>query len=67
MLVSPNFDKEFMILSFALENSIARVLLQKNEQNEEQPIAFYNKTLRESTLKYNIMEKQAYASMKALK
>ena len=67
MLVSPNFDKEFMIFSFASEHTIAGVLLQNNEQNEEQPIAFYNKTLRDSTLKYNIMEKQAYSSMKALK
>ena len=56
-----------MIFSFASEHTIAGVLLQKNEQNEEQPIAFYSKTLRDSTLKYNIMEKQAYASVKALK
>ena len=31
MLVSPNFDKEFMIFSFASEHTIAGVLLQKNE------------------------------------
>ena len=59
VLVSPNFDKDFMIFLFASEHTIARVLLQKNEQNEENPIAFYNKTLRDSTLKYNIMEKWA--------
>ena len=57
ILVSPNFDKDFMIFSFASEHTIAGVLLQKNEQNEEQPIAFYNKALRDSTLKYDIMEK----------
>jgi len=56
-LVIPNFDKDFMIFSFASEHTIAGVLLQKNEQNEEQPISFYNKALRDSTLKYNIMEK----------
>ena len=56
-----------MIFSFASEHTITRVLLQKNEQNEEQPIAFYNKALRDSTLKYDIMEKQAYACVKALK
>ena len=67
ILVSPNFDKDFMIFSFASEHTIAGVLLQKNEQNEEQPIAFYNKALRDSTLKYDIMEKQAYACVKALK
>ena len=56
-----------MLFSFASEHTIAGVLLQKNEQNLEQPIAFYNKALRDSTLKYDIMEKQAYASVKALK
>ena len=58
ILVSPNFGKDFIIFSFASEHTIAGVLLQKNEQNEEQPIAFYNKALRDSTLKYDIMEKQ---------
>ena len=31
ILVSPNFSKEFMIFSFALEHTIADILLQKNE------------------------------------
>ena len=55
-----------MIFSFASEHTIAGVLLQKNEQ-KEQPIAFYSKALRDSTLKYDIMEKQAHACVKALK
>jgi hypothetical protein len=32
-----------------------------------QPIAFFSRSLRDSTLKYNIMEKQAYALVKDLK
>ena len=67
VLVSPNFDKEFMIFSFALGNTIAGVLFQRNEKNLEQLIAFYNKALRDSTLKYDIMDKHAYALVKALK
>ena len=67
VFVSPNFDKDFMIFSFNSEHTIAGVLLQKNEQNLEQPISFYRKALRDSTLKYNIMEKQAYACVKTLK
>ena len=31
VLVSPNFEKDFMISSFASEHTIAGVLLQKNE------------------------------------
>ena len=33
----------------------------------EQPISFYRKPLRDSTRKYDIMEKQAYALVKYLK
>ena len=57
MLVIPNFAKDFMIFSFASEHTIAGVRLQKNEKNIEQPISFYNKALRDSNLKYDIMEK----------
>ena len=53
VLVSPNFDKELIIFYFASEHTIVGVLLQKTEQNEEQPISFYNKALRDSTLKYD--------------
>jgi hypothetical protein len=42
-------------------------LLQKNDQGREQPIAFYSKALRDAELRYEIMEKQAYALVKALK
>jgi hypothetical protein len=41
--------------------------LQKDEQNFERPIAYYNRILRDSPLKYDIMEKQAYALVKSLK
>jgi hypothetical protein len=33
----------------------------------EQPIAFFSRELRDAELKYNIIEKQAYALVKALK
>jgi hypothetical protein len=56
-----------MIFSFASENTIVVVLLQRNEQGYEKPISFFRKTLRDSELKYDIIEKQAYALVKALK
>jgi hypothetical protein len=67
VLVSPNYSKDFLIFSFASENTIVAVLLQKNDENYEQPIAFFSKSLRDSELKYNILEKHAYALVKALK
>ena len=67
VLISPNFDKQFSIYSFASEHTISGVLLQKNEEGHEQPIAFFSKTLRDAPFKYNILEKQAFALIKALK
>ena len=67
VMVSPNFNKYFLIISYASNHTIARVLLQKNRQNVEQPKAFFSKVLRDGELKYDIMEKQAYALIKSLK
>jgi hypothetical protein len=43
------------------------VLLQKNGEGQEQPIAFKSKVLQNSKLKYTTMEKQAYALVKSRK
>eukprot|EP00253_Pinus_taeda_P028009 PITA_28009 len=67
VLTSPNFDKDFIIFSFASEHTIAAILLQKDDQGCEKPIAFFSKGLRDAPLKYQIMEKQAYALVKAIK
>ena len=55
------------MFSFASEHSIAAVLLQKNDEGYEQPISFFSENLRDTTLNYNIMEKQALALGKAIK
>ena len=49
------------------KDTLAVVLLQKNNDGLEQPIAFFSKTLRDSELKYSTLEKQAYSLVKALK
>jgi hypothetical protein len=61
ILISPNHSKEFMIFSFASEDTIVVVLLQRNEQGHKRPNSFFSKNLRDSKLKYDIMEKHAYA------
>jgi hypothetical protein len=65
VLISPDFSKPFILFYFASENTI--VLLQKNADNYEQPIAFFSRALRDAELRYNITEKQAYALLKAMK
>lgn len=67
VLTSPKFDRDFIIFSFASEHTIAVVLLQKDDQGCEKPIAFFSKALRDAPLKYQIMEKQAYALVKSIK
>ena len=37
VLTSPDYSKEFHIFSFASEDTIASVLLQKNKEGQEQP------------------------------
>jgi hypothetical protein len=67
MLIIPDYSKEILIFSFSYDNTIVVVLLQRNEHNQEQPIAFFSKSLRDCEFKYKIIEKQAYALVKALK
>jgi hypothetical protein len=43
------------------------VLLQNNVKGLEQPISFFSRALRDVEVRYEIMEKQAYALMKSLK
>jgi hypothetical protein len=67
VLVSPDYSRDFIIFSFASQDTIVGVLLQKNKDDYEQPIAFMRKTLRDVELKYSITEKQSYALVKSLK
>ena len=66
VLVRPDFSKDFITFYFASEDSIAAVLFQNNAKGLEQPISFFSKVLRDSELKYNSLEKQVYALVKAL-
>jgi hypothetical protein len=67
VLASPDYLKDFLVFSFAFEHTVATVLLQKNEEGFEQPIAFFSKSLRDAELRYDIIEKQVYAMVKVLK
>ena len=58
VLVSPNFSKYFLTFSFASQDTITAVLLQKNDDGLEQPISFFSKTLRYSELSTIILERK---------
>ena len=67
VLIIPDYLKPFQIFSFASSSTIAAMLLQRNEEKQEQPVAYFSKVLRDAELNYNILEKQVYALVKALK
>ena len=66
-LISPNYTKKFYIFSFASYDTIAAVLLQKNDEGVEHPVAFFSKSLRDVELRYGLIEKYAYALIRSLK
>jgi hypothetical protein len=51
MLMIPYYGKDFMIFPFDFEHTIVVILLQKNDEVHEKPIAFFNKSLRDVELK----------------
>jgi hypothetical protein len=57
VLANLDYMKEFLRFLFASEHTIAVVLLQKNVEGFEHPIAIFSKILRDIELKYNILEK----------
>jgi hypothetical protein len=67
ILINPDFSQDFIIFSFASQDTITGVLMQKDVDDYEHPIAFMRKILRDSKLNYSITEKQVYALVKSLK
>jgi len=49
ILISPNFNRDYKFFSFALDHTIAALLLQKSDEGYEQPIAFFRKLDRRYT------------------
>jgi hypothetical protein len=67
VLISSNYSKGFLIFSFASLDIVASILLQTNDIGLEHPIAYFRLALRDVEVRYDTMEKQAYALVKALK
>jgi hypothetical protein len=67
VLISSNYSQDFIIFSFASQDTIASVLLQKDIDDYDHPISFMRKVLRDLDLNYSITNKQAYALVKSLK
>lgn len=66
-LMNPNFEKDFILYTLGGESIIFVVLTQTNGKDEEQPIAFFTEGLKEYEDKYNFVENQVLAVIRALK
>jgi hypothetical protein len=65
--MSPNFLKEFILYTFAMDTSYAAVLIEKNLDGDEVLISFMSAGLDGPQLKYPEVEKQAYVMFKVVK
>ena len=66
-LINPDYTFDLIFFSFTFEHSLATILMQKKYSKTEQPITFFRWTIRDATLRYNIIEKKALALMKVMK
>ena len=63
----PDFDKDFILYTFASDDSLAAVLTQKEDGGDEFPISFMSTGLQGVELNYPAVDKQAYAVFKVVK
>jgi hypothetical protein len=67
VLRSPNFNRDFSLYTFAFDQSLAAVLTQKDDDNNEAPVSFMSTNIQGVELNYPTIDKQAYAVYKAVK
>jgi len=61
ILISPNFDKPFIIRTDASRNGIGGVILQHNKENIERPLHFVSRTLSASERNYSVTDLEGTA------
>ena len=66
-LLSLEFNKDFILYTFASDISYAAVLTQLNQQNNEVPISFMSSNFKGAELNYHKVDKQDFAVFKAIK
>lgn len=67
MLTHPNFEKYFYILCDASDFGIGAVLFQRDEVDEEHPIAYFSQKLTPAQKNYCVTEREGLAVVMAVK
>ena len=66
-LKSPDFDKDFILYTFASDDLLAAVFTQREDGGDEFPISFMSTGLQGAKLNYPAIDKHAYVVFKAVK
>lgn len=64
--MSPNFEKYFIIYYYASGHTLSSILTQKDDKDNEAPIAFMSIPLKKHELNYTQMEKHPFSMVRAL-
>lgn len=67
LLVHPDFKKRFYIQCDASSYGVGAVLFQKDEEENERPIAFFSQKLNAAQKNYSVTEKECLAAVLAVK
>ena len=62
-----DFSEDFHLYCYASKNTLSAILTQPNKDNTKAPIAFMSIPLNKHELKYSLIEKNAYALVRAVK
>jgi hypothetical protein len=65
--MSPNFSQDFTLYTFASDRSYVAVLTQKNDENNEVPIAFMSSAFKGAELNYPAVDRKTYVVFKTVK
>ena len=66
LLRSPGFTKPFALVTDASDFGVGSVLLQKDNLEEDHPIAYFSKKLNKSQKSYSTIEKETFSLVMAL-
>ena len=66
-LAHPDFKKTFTVDTDASDYGIGVVFSQKNEQNREQPVAYFSRSLSKPERRFAVTRKKMLAVVKSLK
>lgn len=67
VLIHPNFNKDFFVQCDASDVGMGAVLFQKDENDEERPVAYFSQKFTSAQKNYSVTERECLAVVAAIK